>query len=311
MRIGDKVRLLKGTEEGYIVSIKGNIVEIEIEDGFSIPAVKNEVVVVDKKESEVFTEKREDPEPDTLTTSRQTSIAEGIYLGLEDQNSINCYIINQSPNVILYSIGVRQKKNIVGLAYGICHPFDASEAGQTLMNEFKKEVQFQIQVIQHEDTVKTKKMPIESNLTISKLQLNDKVNIQALDKPLAIFNLKGSPPPSIDPVKIKEQMMDGPKVSSKKGKAVSTKEQVIDLHIDAQSSGLPENEILRTQLQLFERAFDQAILNNAKSLKVIHGIGSGKLRREIHKRISHSPEVNYFEDGDKEKFGFGSTIIYF
>ncbi len=43
MRIGDKVRLLRGTEEGRIVKIKDNkIVEIEIEDGFIIPAMKNE-----------------------------------------------------------------------------------------------------------------------------------------------------------------------------------------------------------------------------------------------------------------------------
>ena len=49
----------------------------------------------------------------------------------------------------------------------------------------------------------------------------------------------------------------------------------------------------------------------AISLKVIHGIGSGKLRSEIHKRLSQRKEVKYFEDGDKEKFGFGSTIIYF
>ena len=55
MRIGDRVRLLRGTEEGIIVNIKGDkIVEVEIEDGFIIPAMKNEVVVIDKKEAEEF-----------------------------------------------------------------------------------------------------------------------------------------------------------------------------------------------------------------------------------------------------------------
>ena len=45
MRIGDRVRLLRETGEGIIVNIKGDkIVEIEIEDGFVIPALKNEVV---------------------------------------------------------------------------------------------------------------------------------------------------------------------------------------------------------------------------------------------------------------------------
>ncbi|MCK5701231.1 MAG: DNA mismatch repair protein MutS, partial [Cyclobacteriaceae bacterium] len=55
MKIGDRVRLLRGTEEGTIVSIKGDkLVEVEIDDGFIIPALKNEVVVIDKKEAEEF-----------------------------------------------------------------------------------------------------------------------------------------------------------------------------------------------------------------------------------------------------------------
>jgi len=310
MRIGDRVRLLKGTEEGHIVSIKGNIVEIEIEDGFSIPAVKNEVVVVDRKESEVFADKKQEIDESTQI-SRQTSIAEGIYLGLENNNSISCYMINQSPDVILFSVCVWQKKNLLGLSYGICKPFEAKEIGNTSMNEFKREVQFQVQVIHHDSSSKSRKSPIAANLVIKESQLTDKVTVHALDRAIAIFNLESLPQPEIDTLKMKEQMMEGKPEMAQKDKSFSKQELIIDLHLDAQSSGLPENEILRSQLESFEKSFDQALLNNAKSLKVIHGIGSGKLRREIHKRISQRSEVHYFEDGDREKFGFGSTIIYF
>jgi hypothetical protein len=74
MRIGDKVRLLRGTEEGIIVSIKGNIVEVEIEDGFTIPAVKSEIVLIDSKEAESFdTEPLEAPKQRTNNKSNQTS----------------------------------------------------------------------------------------------------------------------------------------------------------------------------------------------------------------------------------------------
>jgi dsDNA-specific endonuclease/ATPase MutS2 len=154
-------------------------------------------------------------------------------------------------------------------------------------------------------------LSFEANLVIKENQLTDKVNVHALDKSLTLFNLESIPQPEIDPLKIKEQMMEGKLEMPQKDKSISNKELTIDLHLDAQRSGLPENEILGSQLELFEKSFDQALLNNAKSLKVIHGIGSGKLRREIHKRISKRSEVHYFEDGDREKFGFGSTIIYF
>ncbi len=47
MNIGDRVRLLHGNEEGTIrkISSSGRI-EVEIEDGFIIPAQKQELVLV-------------------------------------------------------------------------------------------------------------------------------------------------------------------------------------------------------------------------------------------------------------------------
>ncbi|MCK5703505.1 MAG: Smr/MutS family protein, partial [Cyclobacteriaceae bacterium] len=88
-------------------------------------------------------------------------------------------------------------------------------------------------------------------------------------------------------------------------------EKTIDLHVDASSADLKSNEILEYQLNKFEKAFDNALLLNLKELKIIHGVGAGILRNEIHKRISTKKEVRFFEDSDKERFGFGSTIIYF
>ena len=165
MRIGDKVRLLKGTEEGFIVNIKGNIVEIEIEDGFTIPAVKNEVVVIDKKEAEVFNIREES---DIIKTpSRQSTIEEGIYLGIEEGEKLHCFFINQTPNIVLYSVGIAEKKNVTGFAYGICEAYDSTELGQITINPQKGEIQFQIQVISHEKNPKYKNPPVEANLISS------------------------------------------------------------------------------------------------------------------------------------------------
>ena len=51
MNIGDKVRMLHGTEEGIIRKIVDKrMVEVEIEDGFLIPVLKNEIVVIAPEE---------------------------------------------------------------------------------------------------------------------------------------------------------------------------------------------------------------------------------------------------------------------
>jgi hypothetical protein len=62
MNIGDRVRLLRGREEGIIVGFgSNNLVEVEIEDGFRIPALRSEVVVVAAEEAQRF--RREEPDP--------------------------------------------------------------------------------------------------------------------------------------------------------------------------------------------------------------------------------------------------------
>ena len=53
MNIGDKVRLVHGREEGIIYAfLPGNVVEIEIEDGFRIPVLRNEIVTISPMESQ-------------------------------------------------------------------------------------------------------------------------------------------------------------------------------------------------------------------------------------------------------------------
>lgn len=47
MKIGDKVRFLSSTGGGVIAGFKGKIVLVEDEDGFQIPTVASEVVVVE------------------------------------------------------------------------------------------------------------------------------------------------------------------------------------------------------------------------------------------------------------------------
>ena len=54
MKIGDKVRAMDGPEEGIIIGIDGNTIEVETEDGFSIPFQKINLVVVAKEEGEYF-----------------------------------------------------------------------------------------------------------------------------------------------------------------------------------------------------------------------------------------------------------------
>jgi dsDNA-specific endonuclease/ATPase MutS2 len=129
---------------------------------------------------------------------------------------------------------------------------------------------------------------------------------------VALFRIDSQSIEKIDPQVLKDMMVEGTKSSqSSKDTPAGLSEDTVDLHIDSNDPMLSPNQVLEYQIEKFEKAYDRALLMNLRKLKIIHGVGAGILRSEIHKRLSKKQEVKYFEDGDKERFGFGSTIIYF
>lgn len=89
---------------------------------------------------------------------------------------------------------------------------------------------------------------------------------------------------------------------------------VIDLHIEKITDtwrGLSNFEILSMQLDYFEKYYQLAIAHHQPNLIVIHGVGKGKLRDEIHEILKMKKEVKSFANQYHENFGFGATEIYF
>ncbi len=67
--------------------------------------------------------------------------------------------------------------------------------------------------------------------------------------------------------------------------------------------------ILRLQLDAFEDALSRALATNMHEIVFIHGTGNGTLRKEIHKNLSRNRDIKFFEDAQKEKFGYGATLV--
>ncbi|MFS8083057.1 MAG: Smr/MutS family protein, partial [Ginsengibacter sp.] len=69
--------------------------------------------------------------------------------------------------------------------------------------------------------------------------------------------------------------------------------------------------ILSIQLDTFEKYFHLAVAHMQPNLIVIHGVGTGKLRNEIHERLKLKREVRTFANQYHPDFGFGATEIFF
>lgn len=90
--------------------------------------------------------------------------------------------------------------------------------------------------------------------------------------------------------------------------------QEVDLHIEALEKnwkGMSNIAILAVQLNAFQRYLDMAISHHQHNLIVIHGIGKGKLKDEIHQILKQTPEVASFVNQYHAKYGYGATEITF
>nr|WP_294904406.1 Smr/MutS family protein [uncultured Lacibacter sp.] len=89
---------------------------------------------------------------------------------------------------------------------------------------------------------------------------------------------------------------------------------VVDLHIEKISNHwkhLSNFEILTAQLKEFEKYYELAVLHMQPTLIIIHGVGEGKLRDEIHDILRLKSEVKSFVNQYHPMYGYGATEIYF
>ena len=88
----------------------------------------------------------------------------------------------------------------------------------------------------------------------------------------------------------------------------------IDLHVDSTrfKGGKMDNKYaIEFQLEALDAALDNAVMKGKVEIRVIHGLGKGKLKEEVHKILSRHPQVKSFENTYHSRYGMGSTLVYF
>jgi len=88
----------------------------------------------------------------------------------------------------------------------------------------------------------------------------------------------------------------------------------IDLHIEKLTEkwqSMDNLEIIGLQLQTFEKYFDLAQAHHLPSMVVIHGLGTGRLRDEIHEILRLKRGVKSFVNRYDPRYGYGATEIFF
>ena len=343
MNIGDKVRLLRAKEQGVVSRfLPGDMIEIEIEDGFRIPVMRSELVPVSPLEAERLLKTSTYAPQKTVTPSAPAILSnQGIYLAFVPVNDreYTLHLINNTDWEFPYVLGEESAATSGGVQFRGVHTGVLKAKSQQKMNDlythatFEEWPTFVVQGLWFRAGKSSLRAPLVKRFKARATTLfKNKTTVPILQQPGFITQLDAentdqtpAPGPSsnrvgqgntpkptiIRPEDLKAEML---KPKSDTGTvSVERPSAVVDLHTEAL---LPNGEgnrsaadLLKLQLDTFDKALENAIASSMHDITFIHGVGSGALRTELHKRLGRHPNVKFFEDAQKQKFGYGATKV--
>lgn len=335
-QVGDKIVVLHSNEEGEVIEIMSeNMVMINVR-GVKFPAYTDQI---DFPYFKWFSEKKLVPEKkkkyiEDIPKEKVVAIApkkqDGVWLSLlpvfgtdefgDDYVELfKIHLLNNSGydlnfNYELQYAGVKdmELKNTVRSF----QDFYLHNIPFTNLSD-NPSFHFEFSLVQPE---KTKAAYFESHLKLRAKQVFAKVE-ELQEKGGANFAYQlfekypDSLPDAPDPDMVDLGMLANAGFKISKGKKpAGPGRTLIDLHIEKlvdSWSSMSNFEILSLQLDEFEKFYDQAVLNHLPAVTVIHGVGSGKLKDEIHEKLKYKKEVKNFINQYHPWYGYGATEINF
>jgi hypothetical protein len=88
----------------------------------------------------------------------------------------------------------------------------------------------------------------------------------------------------------------------------------IDLHLPAlvrEPESVPKDQVLSTQMRYFENYLQMALKLGVDNIFIIHGVGNGILKKEVHKTLEKTRYVRKFKNEYHTKYGYGATEVIF
>ena len=331
--IGDKIVVLHSDEEGTVIDIiNDKMVMIEVR-GVKFPAYMDQIdfpyfkmftkkKLVEKKKIHVDDVKKEKP----VTKKKK---GDGVWLNFipvydkdvfEDDivEKLKVYLVNHNEEEYKFSYQLlfsgesnfELSNTIRGLSDFYLHDINFEDLSDSPRFDFEFSLV----------TENKKKAPYyESSLKLKGKQLFKKIeDIKAKNEPSFSYELFTAYPERQEEEKVDLGRLGnaGFRIfdASKAREHIAPARSVVDLHIEKRDDNheqLSSYEILSLQLNTFEKYYELAVLHHKHDLIIIHGVGEGKLRNEIHERLRHKKEVKSFVNQYHHLYGYGATEIFF
>jgi len=315
MHIGDKVRLIHSKEEGIVFRfLQGDVVEVEIEDGFRLPVLKRELVLVSAAEAVAFRSQQPAEIQPAVPKSAGIRADKGVFMAFAPLNDreLSLHLLNNTDWDLPYTLTNGSDRLHRGVSGGCLKAKTSLKVQELAIKDFEEWGTFTFQCFYY-----TLGHAPERPALVKRLKFRpdtffkSKKNAPILQKEAYLFQIDQEEPrpEPITAEALREKMM------SKNEPAAITIEKpatVVDLHIEKITNNFLEMsnaQMVEIQIQTFDSQLEKAIASGMDGITFIHGVGSGTLRNELHRRLSKHKNVRFFEDAQKEKFGYGATKV--
>ncbi|WP_194776612.1 Smr/MutS family protein [Pararhodonellum marinum] len=314
MNIGDKVRLLHGNEEGVITKISsGGRIEIEIEEGFRIPVMKNEIVLIHEAEQAHFKKAPDENKKISPSTSKKGKPEEqGLFLAYLPNNDkvLSLFLINAMEKDQHFSVSQVYGENSITIGHGMLQSLSSTKLLECVMAEFEQWPPLQLSLHPINRAIERTQPPLNKTIKFkASTFFRSKSKAPILGKDGYVFNIAQANV-ALDVQKLNRELQGQASVSLAPQFKRPPKE--VDLHIEKLSKEhefLSNSEIIKFQMDTFEKNLNYAIASGMDEITFIHGIGNGILKKEIHKYLSQFENIKYFQDTQKNRFGYGATLV--
>jgi hypothetical protein len=330
-QVGDIVLLLHSNEEGEVVDIINDKMVLVDVDGVRFPVYNDQIEYPYFKR---FTEKKNIPakkkkiyidDVKKEKTVEKNKEHTGVWLSLlpvfdkdifDDDvvEKIKVYLLNQTSTSFNFTYNLLFRGQSGFELNNVIEPFTDFYLHDIPFEEMNDAPRFEFD-FSLVNADKTKASHFETTFKIKAKQLFQKIEEMRLkNEPAFSYLLFENYPDKKDDI-LPEYSGDVRSYHiSEIRSRLEPPRSVIDLHIEKLTDewrGLGNFEILTIQLTTFEKYYELAVAHRQPNLIVIHGVGKGKLRDEIHEILKTKKEVRTFANQYHPDFGFGATEIFF
>lgn len=343
IQIGSKVKFLNDVGGGILRSFVGEkMALVETDDGFEVTVSVNELLpdtgaFYDRNEEDTFgnrqqkieTEHEKKPAP-TFEEKRYVLFKGEAFLAIVPHNenvlhvsNFGLFLVNTSSYSFNFVVTASDGKINTLVKTDVIEPDTKLEIEVYNQTSIAKVKQFSLQGVFFKQGLFDNVMPLNhlyeighiSFYKIAFFEENEYFQQKALilkvdqkkEMAEAIEKLKASDFNQV--AKVKEQAEVKKEYKSPKSQGI----EEVDLHIEEileSTSGLSNAEILEAQMARFETALQTSLRSNVQKIVFIHGVGNGRLRQELRKKLDRNYANLRYQDASFKEYGYGATMVY-